>query len=77
MARRAGTCANPIAPEQRAHNERANSSQLPQRPDSEFNMKSNLELSLEASNLLYWSVEFTLLGEGSWNNLVSTPLALV
>ena len=50
MARRAGACANPIAPEQRAHNEVANSSQLPQRPDSEFNMKSNLELSLEASS---------------------------
>ena len=27
-ARRAGACANPIAPEQRAHNEVANSSQL-------------------------------------------------
>ena len=50
MARRAGACANPIAPEQRAHNEVANSSQLPQRPDSEFNMESNLELSLEASS---------------------------
>ena len=50
MARRAGACANPIAPEQRAHNEVANFSQLPQRPDSVFNMKSNLELSLEASS---------------------------
>ena len=34
-ARRAGACANPIAPEQRAHNDLANSSQLPLRPDLE------------------------------------------
>ena len=50
MARRAGACANPIAPEQRAHNDLANSSQLPLRPDLELNMQFNLELSLEASS---------------------------
>ena len=50
MARRAGACANPIAPEQRAHNDLANSSQHPLRPDLEFNMQFNLELSLEASS---------------------------
>ena len=49
-ARRAGACANPIAPEQRAHNDLANSSQLPLRPDLDFNMQFNLELSLEASS---------------------------
>ena len=53
-ARRAGACANPIAPEQRAHNDLANSSQHPLRPrlrpDLEFNMQFNLELSLEASS---------------------------
>ena len=50
MTRRAGACANPIAPEQRAHDELANSSQLPLRPDLEFNMQFILELSLEASS---------------------------
>ena len=50
MARRAGACANPIAPEKRAHDELTNSAQLPLRPDLEFNMQFNLELSLEASS---------------------------
>ena len=50
MTRRAGACANLIAPEQRAHDEPANSSQLPPRPDLELNMKFSLELSLDASN---------------------------
>ena len=49
-ARRAGACANPIAPEQRAHDELPNSSQLPLRPDMEFNMQFILELSLESSS---------------------------
>ena len=44
--RRAGTCANPIVPEQRAHDELANSTQLPPRPDLELNMKSSLEFEL-------------------------------
>ena len=39
-----------IAPEQRAHNDLANSSQLPLRPDLEFNMQFILELSLESSS---------------------------
>ena len=43
MARRAGACANPIAPEKRAHDELAESAQLPPRPDLELNMKSSLE----------------------------------
>ena len=42
MARRAGAYVNPIAPEQRAHDELANSSQLPPRPDLELNMKFSL-----------------------------------
>ena len=46
MARRAGACANPIAPEQRAHDEPADSTQLPPRPDLELNMKSSLEFEL-------------------------------
>ena len=49
MARRAGACANPIAPEKRAHDELTNSAQLALRPDLEFSMQFNLELSLEAS----------------------------
>ena len=50
MARRAGACANPIAPEKSAHDELTNSAQLPLRPDLDFNMQFNLELSLEASS---------------------------
>ena len=46
MARRAGACANPIAPEQRAHDELANSPQLPPRPDLELNMKFSFEFEL-------------------------------
>ena len=46
MARRAGACAIPIAPEQREHNELANSKQLSPRPDLEFNMECSLEFEL-------------------------------
>ena len=80
MARRAEVCASPIAPEQREHNELANSTQLPPRPDLEFNMKLSLatclELSLEASSpasdqyaipSLCWSLLlFIFLGECSF-----------
>ena len=42
----ANSLKNPIAPEQRAHDEPADSTQLPPRPDLELNMKSSLEFEL-------------------------------
>ena len=42
MARRAEACASPIAPEQCEHNELANSTQLPPRPDLEFNIRKKM-----------------------------------
>ena len=53
MARRDGACANPIAPEKRAHDELANSAQLPPRLDLELNLKSSMEASSPASDGLY------------------------
>ena len=46
MARRAEACASPIAPGQCEHNELADSTQLPPRPDLEFNMACSLEFEL-------------------------------